>query len=102
MIPENISAKAKSFVYASEADVLNVALFGMTAKMWRDKNPDLEGNVRDYASLHQLIVLVNLESMNAELIKLGLTQAERAIRLNEMAIRQLETLEAHNAQRLLK
>ena len=102
LIPENISAKAKSFIYANEADVLNVALFGMTAKMWRELNPDAEGNIRDYASLHQLIVLVNLESMNAELIQLGLTQAERAARLNQMAIRQLQTLEEHNAGKYLE
>ena len=102
LIPENISAKAKSFIYANEADVLNVALFGMTAKMWRESNPDAEGNIRDYASLHQLIVLVNLESMNAELIQLGLTQAERAARLNQMAIRQLQTLEEHNAGKYLE
>lgn len=102
LIPENISAKAKSFIYANEADVLNVALFGTTAKMWRESNPDAEGNIRDYASLHQLIVLVNLESMNAELIQLGLTQAERAIRLNQMAIRQLQTLEEHNAGKYLE
>lgn len=102
LIPENISAKAKSFIYANEADVLNVALFGMTAKMWRESNPDAEGNIRDYATLHQLIVLVNLESMNAELIQLGLTQAERAARLNQMAIRQLQTLEEHNAGKYLE
>ena len=102
LIPENISAKAKSSIYANEADVLNVALFGMTAKMWRESNPDAEGNIRDYASLHQLIVLVNLESMNAELIQLGLTQAERAVKLNKMAIRQLQTLEEHNAGKYLE
>lgn len=102
LIPENISAKARSYVYASEADVLNVALFGMTARMWRELNPDLEGNIRDYATLHQLIVLVNLESMNAELIKLGLSQPDRAIRLNKMAIEQLTTLENHNLRKLLE
>ena len=92
IIPEDISSKAKSFIYASEADVLNVALFGITAKMWRDANPEKEGNIRDEATLRQLIVLVNLESMNAELIKLGMERADRAIRLNSMAIDQLAKL----------
>lgn len=97
LIPEDINSKAKSFVYANEADVLNVALFGQTAKMWREAHPDSQGNIRDDASLQQLIVLVNLESMNAELIKLGLSQIERAIRLNRMAIEQLRTLERHSS-----
>lgn len=92
IIPEDISRSAQSFIYASEADVLNVALFGMTAKMWRETNPTVEGNIRDGASLRQLIVLINLESMNAELIKFGLPRAERAIRLNAMAIDQLTKL----------
>lgn len=92
ILPEDISRKAQSFIYASEADVLNVALFGMTAKMWREMNPSIEGNIRDGASLRQLIVLVNLESMNAELIKLGLPRDERAVRLNAMAIDQLTKL----------
>ena len=81
---------------------LNVALFGMTAKMWREANPTLQGNIRDYATLHQLIVLVNLESMNAELIKLGLSQVERAVRLNQMAIEQLLTLKKHSSFKALK
>lgn len=92
IIPEDISRKAQSFIYATEADVLNVALFGMTAKMWREANPEAEGNLRDGATLKQLIVLVNLESMNAELIKLGLSRNERAVRLNAMAIDQLTKL----------
>lgn len=102
LIPENIAPKITSFVYANEADVLNVALFGMTAKMWREQNPQLSGNIRDYASLHQLIVLVNLESMNAELIKIGLSQSERAIRLNKMAIEHLTVLEKYNGQKRLE
>lgn len=93
-MPEDISSRAKSFIYANEADVLNVALFGMTAKMWRDSHPDSKGNIRDEATLKQLIVLVNMESMNAELIKLGLSQYERAIRLNRMAIEQINSLNA--------
>ena len=79
-----------------------MALFGMTAKMWREQNPDCEGNIRDHASLHQLIVLVNLESMNAELIKSGLSQAERAARLNQMAINQLQVLNEHRSIKLLE
>lgn len=102
IIPENISSKASAFVYANEADVLNVALFGVTAKMWREQNPQLEGNIRDYASLHQLIALVNLESMNAELIKMGLSQVERAVRLNKMAIEHLTILEKYNSQKKLE
>ena len=102
LIPENISAKARSFIYADEADVLNVALFGMTAKMWREQNPESKGNIRDHASLHQLIVLVNLESMNAELIKSGLSQAERAAQLNQMAINQLQVLNEHRSIKLLE
>ena len=101
LIPDNISNKAASFIYSNEADVLNVALFGKTAKMWRDENPDLKGNIRDYASIQQLIVLINLESMNSELIKLGLSQPERAIHLNKMAIEQLTTLNKYD-NKLLK
>ena len=92
LIPENVETKVASFVYANEADVLNVALFGKTAKMWKDENPDLKGNIRDYASIEQLIVLINLESMNSELIKTGKSQSERALYLNKMAIEQLTVL----------
>ena len=102
IIPEDISRRAQSFIYATEADVLNVSLFGMTAKMWRDANPEAKGNMRDRASLRELIVLINLESMNAELIKLGLSRPERAIRLNAMAISQLAKLSEEDLrQRLL-
>ena len=96
LIPDNISNKAASFIYSDEADVLNVALFGKTAKMWRDENTDLKGNIRDHASIQQLIVLINLESMNSELIKLGWSQSERAARLNKMAIEQLTTLNKYD------
>ena len=102
LIPSDISALAKSLTYANEADVLNVALFGLTAKMWREQYPENKGNIRDYASLQQLIVLVNLESMNAELIKLGLSRSDRAIRLNKMAIEQLNTLSKMNIQKRLE
>ena len=92
-LPEGFPHEREGFVYASEADVLNVALFGKTARQWRDENPDAEGNVRDYASLHELIVLANLESMNAELMEQGLSREERAERLYGMARRQLAALQ---------
>jgi hypothetical protein len=92
LIPADLSAQQQSFTYANEADVLNVALFGQTAKQWRTGNSDKKGNIRDDASHHQLIVLANLESMNAELIKQGLSQNERALTLNRMAIEQLTLL----------
>ena len=102
LVPEDISTRAQFFIYANEADVLNVALFGKTAKMWRDENPSSKGNIRDDASLRELIVLVNLESMNAELIKLGLSRSERAIRLNKMAIEQLRVLNESDERKLLQ
>ena len=102
MIPEDISARTQSSIYANEADVLNVALFGKTARMWREENPDINGNIRDEATLRQLIVLVNLESMNAELIKLGLSRADRAARSNKMAIEQLRVLDETDEKRLLE
>jgi len=92
LIPENVSTKHKGFTYASEADVLNVALFSKTAKEWREENEGLKGNIRDYATLQQLIVMANLESMNAELIRQGIPQEERLITLNKIAIIQLESL----------
>ncbi|WP_425808218.1 KilA-N domain-containing protein [Desulfitobacterium sp. Sab5] len=92
LVPENISKKHEGITYATEADLLNVALFGKTAKDWRTENPDLDGNVRDNASLQQLIVMANLESLNAEFIKQGLSQRERLIKLNTIAIEQLRSL----------
>jgi len=92
LIPKDIAQKLKGIVYSNEADVLNMALFGVTAKEWRIQNPNIKGNIRDEATYHQLIILVNIESMNAELIKLGLTQDERALRLNKMAIEQMTSL----------
>lgn len=94
IIIPTITEKQKKFIYAEEADILNVALFGMTAKEWRDNNPDLaeSGNIRDYASLLQLIILNNLENINAELIKTGLSQAERLVKLNKTAKTQLQIL----------
>jgi hypothetical protein len=92
LIPTVITPAQATMVYASEADVLNVALFGQTAKQWRDANPKLEGNLREYASIEQLLVLANIESLNAEFIHMGLPQPERLQRLNEIAIRQMQTL----------
>lgn len=85
--------RARQFVYANEADVLNVALFGMTARQWREAHPGEDGNIRDHASLHELLVLANLESMNAQLLKQGVTRPDRAAYLREMAVSQLATLE---------
>ncbi|MEZ4889436.1 MAG: KilA-N domain-containing protein [Crocinitomicaceae bacterium] len=92
LIPQEISKMHTSFVYANEADLLNVALFGITAKEWREKNSDKKGNIRDYATLEQLVVLSNMESINALLIDQGLTQGERLIQLNKVAITQMKSL----------
>lgn len=83
----------KQYVYANEADILNVALFGMTAKEWKDKNSDLDGNMRDYANILQLVILVNLENLNAEMISQGITQSKRLERLNEIAKKQFDILQ---------
>lgn len=101
LIPKEITSAEANVIYANEADVLNMALFGKTAKMWRNENPNLKGNIRDYASIEQLIVLINLESMNSELIKIGLSQHERVLRLNKMAIEQLTVLGRYD-NKLLK
>ena len=92
LIPSSISKKKETATYANEADVLNVALFGTTARGWRDKNPHKEGNIRDDANAAQLVVLTNLESLNAEFIKRGLSQTERLTMLNETAITQMKSL----------
>lgn len=97
LIPENLTSNQKSLVYADEADLLNVALFGKTAKQWRDENPELKGNIRDFATLEQLVVLSNLESINAMLIKQGLVQSDRLFKLNEMAISQMTSLLNHSS-----
>lgn len=91
LIP-TLTENQKLHIYANEADILNVALFGMTAKEWKDKNPNLEGNMQDYASILQLVILVNLENLNAELINQGMSQSKRLERLNEIAKKQLDTL----------
>ena len=92
LIPNILSKPKDGFVYATEADVLNIALFGQTAKEWRENNPKQDGNIRDYASVEQLIVLSNMESVNAELIKQGMQQADRLLVLNSMAISQMKSL----------
>ena len=96
LIPPELTSYQISLTYASEADVLNVALFGITAKQWRDKHPDKKGNVRDYATLNQLLVLANMESYNAVLIQQGEAQSERLQLLNKFAVRQLEAIEKIN------
>ncbi len=101
LIPAAITPEQARFTYASEADVLNVALFGQTAKQWRDAHPDQKGNMRDEADVTQLLVLANLESLNAEFIHMGLSQADRLHKLNQNAIRQLQSLTAHLATRPL-
>ena len=92
LIPPEIRADKQGFIYANEADVLNVALFGMTAAQWRNDNPDLSGNMRDYATIEQLLVLANLENANAMYIEEGKSREERAVLLNKLAISQLRTL----------
>ena len=93
LIPPELTPQQTLVIYASEADVLNMALFGMTAKQWRDKNPDKKGNIRDYASINELICLSNMENINAVLIEDGLNQKERLIKLNKIAIHQMLILE---------
>lgn len=92
LIPHSVSRKQQVLTYASEADLLNVALFGRTAAEWKEQNPEAKGNMRDEATIQQLIVLSNLESMNAELIKQGVTQQERLVALNRMAIEQMTSI----------
>ena len=92
IIPNIVTKEQVTYAYAEEADLLNVALFGMTAKQWRDTNPNLKGNIRDYATLEQLVVLSNMESINALLIQQQLTQGERLVQLNNVAITQMRSL----------
>jgi len=92
LIPENLSKQQINIVYASEADVLNMALFGKTAKQWREENPKEQGNIRDYANVSQLVCLANLENLNAVFISDGLEQSERLVKLNQIAISQMRIL----------
>jgi hypothetical protein len=102
LIPAAVTKAQASRTYASEADLLNVALFGQTAKQWRDAHPDAEGNLRDHAPLEQLVVLTNLESLNSVLIRQGLPAPERLVKLNEIAITQMRTLLADTNLKKLK
>jgi hypothetical protein len=101
LIPAAVTPAQAAITYANEADLLNVALFGLTAKQWHGANPKLEGNMRDYASIEQLLVLANIEAMNAEFIHMGLPQGERLTRLNAIAIRQMQILTTADTARLL-
>jgi len=94
LTPPEITPAQAANTYANEADILNVSLFGLTAKEWRDANPKLDGNMRDHATVEQLLVLANIEGMNAEFIHMNLVQSDRLKRLNQIAIRQMQTLTA--------
>ncbi len=104
LIPSEVTRSQASLIYANEADVLNVAMFGQTAKQWRESNPTLKGNIRDYASINELICLSNMENINAVLIEQGLSQGERLVRLNQIAIHQMSVLESEDfsTRKLLK
>lgn len=102
LIPLEITPQQASIIYADEADVLNVAMFGITAKQWRQNNPDKKGNIRDYASINELICLSNMESLNAVFLKDGLAQSKRLIKLNQIAIQQMKILEEVKNKQLLK
>lgn len=91
-----------SIIYAEEADVLNVAMFGMIAREWREKNPERKGNIRDYASINELICLSNMENLNAVFIDQGMSQSERLVKLNHIVIQQMSVLENEGGRRLLK
>ena len=101
LIPSELTPAQKSFVYADEADMLNVAMFGITAKQWHDANPELKGNLRDYATINQLICLSNMENLNAVFINDGITQSERLEKLNKIAIQQMKILENVEDRKLL-
>jgi hypothetical protein len=102
LVPVEITAAQASIIYAEEADVLNVAMFGMTAKQWREANPELKGNIRDYATINELICLSNMENINAVLINDGIPQGERLVKLNQIAIQQMQVLEGNEGRNLLK
>ncbi|UPS43323.1 KilA-N domain-containing protein [Prevotella sp. E15-22] len=102
LIPAEVTREQAAMKYAEEADVLNVAMFGMTAKQWREANPDKKGNIRDYATINELICLSNMENINAVLINDGMPQGERLIKLNQIAIQQMQVLEDNEGRKLLK
>ena len=102
LVPAELTPQQISYVYANEADVLNVALFGVTAKQWRDANPDLKGNIRDYANINELICLSNMENLNAVFINENMPQPERLVKLNQIAIQQMNVLQEVEKRKLLK
>lgn len=102
LIPVTLTPLQISYVYANEADVLNMALFGMTAAEWRDQNPDKSGNIRDYATIDELICLSNMENINAVLINDGMSQSERLQKLNQIEISQMKVLSENASRKLLK
>ena len=102
LIPTEVTPKQISIIYADEADMLNVAMFGMTAKMWHEQNPELKGNIRDYASINELICLSNMENLNAVFINQSIPQGERLVKLNQIAIQQMKILEGDGKRKLLK
>ena len=104
LIPKEVTPIQASIIYANEADVLNVAMFGMTAKQWREANPELKGNIRDYATINELICLSNMENLNAVFIEQNMAQRERLVKLNQIAIHQMSILESGDNQnrKLLK
>lgn len=102
LIPKELTTQQISIIYANEADVLNVALFGFTAKQWRDKNPGVKGNIRDYAGINELICISNMENLNAVFINENISQKERLIKLNRIAIKQMSILQDAQNRKLLK
>ena len=102
LIPAEVTDKQANLIYANEADVLNVAMFGMTAKAWREQHPDLKGNICDYATINELICLANMENLNAVFIEQSMPQKERLIKLNRIAIHQMQVLEGLGERQLLK
>ena len=102
IIPEEVTPQQASIIYANEADVLNVAMFGLTAKQWREANAEKKGNIRDYATINELICLSNMENINAVFIDQGLSQSERLIKLNQIAIQQMKVLEGDDNRKLIK
>lgn len=102
LIPPEINRRTSSIVYANEADVLNVAMFGMTAQQWREKHPDLKGNIRDDANINELICLSNMENLNAVFINDGMPQADRLLKLNRIAIQQMKILQETEGRNLLR
>ena len=102
LIPAEVTREQAAMKYADEADVLNIAMFGMTAKQWREQNPGKKGNIRDYATINELICLSNMENLNAVFINDGMSQSERLVKLNQIAIQQMRILEDTEGRNLLK